>query len=114
MLIINSFKLLEETCIPKFSLKIFSDLKYEVSHNSVECSVKSLSKNLIHALDWWSRIAEAVRYLKVQSFELYNNNYMIPLTQIANTENFAFISVLVFKLLSQMVFFVGKKDNRNC
>ena len=30
----------------------------------------------------------------------FNNKYMITLTQITNTESFAFIPVLVFKLLS--------------
>ena len=39
--LIQSSELLDETCIPKFSLKIFSDLKYEAFHNGVECSVKS-------------------------------------------------------------------------
>ena len=33
--------------------------------------------------------------LKVQSCKLYDNKYMIPLTQITNTEVFAFIAVLV-------------------
>ena len=33
--------------------------------------------------------------LKVQSCKLYDNKYMIPLTQITNTEVFAFITVLV-------------------
>ena len=32
--------------------------------------------------------------LKVQSCKLYDNKYMIPLTQITNTEVFAFIAVL--------------------
>ena len=40
---------------------------------------------------------------------------MITLTQITNTEIFAFISVLVFKLISpKILFIINKKDNRNC
>ena len=52
--------------------------------------------------------------LKVQSCNLYNNKYMITSTQITNTEIFAFIAVLVFKLLSRKVLFTNRKDNRNC
>ena len=54
------------------------------------------------------------RYLKVQSCKLYNNKYMISSTQITNTEIFAFITVLVFKLLSRKDLFINRKDNRNC
>ena len=39
---------------------------------------------------------------------------MIASTKIANTEIFAFITVLVFKLLSPKVLFTNRKDNRNC
>ena len=39
---------------------------------------------------------------------------MIAITQIINTEIFAFIAVLVFKLLSRKVLFINRKDNRNC
>ena len=39
---------------------------------------------------------------------------MIASTQITNTDIFAFIAVLVFKLLSRKVLFINKKDNRNC
>ena len=52
--------------------------------------------------------------LKVQSSKQYNNKYMIPSTQVTNTGNFAFIVVLVFKLLSRKVLFINRKDNRNC
>ena len=52
--------------------------------------------------------------LKVQSCELFNKKYMIALTQITNTENFAFIAVLVFKLLRRKVLFINRKGNRNC
>ena len=53
-------------------------------------------------------------YLKVQPCKSYNNKYMIALTQITNTEVFAFMTVLVFKLLSCKVLFTNRKDNRNC
>ena len=39
---------------------------------------------------------------------------MMASTQIPNTEIFAFIAVLVLKLLNRKVSFVDKKDNRNC
>ena len=39
---------------------------------------------------------------------------MIASTQIANTEIFTLIAVLVFKLLSHKVLFVNGKGNRNC
>ena len=44
--------------------------------------------------------------LKVQSCKLYNNKHMIASTQLTNTEIFAFISVLVFKLLSRKILYV--------
>ena len=39
---------------------------------------------------------------------------MITSTQIRNPEIFAFIAVLVFKLLSPKVLFINRKENRNC
>ena len=39
---------------------------------------------------------------------------MIASTEITNTEMFAFIAVVVFKLLSRKVSFINRKDNRNC
>ena len=52
--------------------------------------------------------------LKVQSYKLYNSKYVIASMQIRNTEIFAFIAVVVFMLLGRKVFFVNRKDNRNC
>ena len=52
--------------------------------------------------------------LNVQSFKLYNNEYMIVSTQTKNTEMFAFIAFLVFRLLSHKILFINRKDNRNC
>ena len=51
--------------------------------------------------------------LKVESYKLYNNKYIIASTQITNTEIFAFIAFLVFKLLNRKVLFINGKDNRN-
>ena len=39
---------------------------------------------------------------------------MIASTQKTNTEIFAFIAVLVLRLLSRKVLFINRKDNRNC
>ena len=39
---------------------------------------------------------------------------MIASTQITNTKYFAFIAILVFKLLNRIILFINKKDNRNC
>ena len=50
--------------------------------------------------------------LKVQSCKLHNNKYMIASAQITNVEIFAFIAVLVFKLLSRQVLFINGNDNR--
>ena len=38
---------------------------------------------------------------------------MIASTQITNTEVFAFVAVLVFKLLSRKVLLMKRKDNKN-
>lgn len=39
---------------------------------------------------------------------------MIATALIANTESFAFIFVLIFKLLIHNVLFTDRKDYRNC
>ena len=52
--------------------------------------------------------------LKAQSCKSYYNKYMMTSTQIANMEIFAFIAILVFKLLSRKVLFINGKDIRNC
>ena len=39
---------------------------------------------------------------------------MIASPQVTNTKIFAFISALVFKLVSRKVLFINRKDNRNC
>ena len=61
------------------------------------------------------KLGGAIRIvLKVQSRILNNNKYMIASMQTTNTGIFAFIAVLVFKLLSRKVLFINRKDNRNC
>ena len=47
--------------------------------------------------------------LKVQPCKLYNNKYMMASKQRTTTAVFAFITVLVFKLLSRKVFFMDRK-----
>ena len=49
--------------------------------------------------------------LKVQSNKVYNNKYMIPSTEVTNTEVWAFIAFLVFKLLGRKGFIIKRKDN---
>ena len=39
--------------------------------------------------------------LRVWSWKLFNHKYIIALMQVAKTEIFAFVAVLVFKLLSR-------------
>ena len=57
---------------------------------------------------------EIQKVFKGTAMQIYNDKSMIALTQITNTEIFAFIAVLVFKLLSRKVLFINRKDNRNC
>ena len=47
--------------------------------------------------------------LKVQSCKLYNKKYMTASTQITNIEIFAFISVILLKLLSRNILFAKRK-----
>ena len=48
------------------------------------------------------------------NFILKHANYMTASTKITNAEIYTSISVLVFELLSRKVFFINRKDNRNC
>ena len=59
-------------------------------------------------------IDSAYATLKGQSCKLYDDKDMITSTQITNTEIFALILVLVFKLLSRKALFINRKDKRNC
>ena len=64
------------------------------------------------AVTLYSFLKSAVSSLKVQSCKLYNK-YIIASTQTTNIEIFAFLVVLVFKLLSRKVLFVNRKDIRD-
>ena len=55
------------------------------------------------------RIIVSKKYGIIQSCKLYNNKYMIALTQITNTEIFVFIVVLVFKVSSRKCFVYKQK-----
>ena len=57
-----------------------------------------------------SKVDKKRQILKV--CELYNNKYMIT-SALTNTETVAFITVLVFKLLSWNVLLMKRKDNKN-
>ena len=50
--------------IPSFALKIFKDLTFEAFHAGVRCYVTTLSKNRTTRVDKWSRIEEAIRFLR--------------------------------------------------
>ena len=79
--------------------------------------MKQISKNKMLKKKWFRTYEitwSTTHKLKVPSCKLYNNKYMICSTQITNTETFAFIAVLVFKLLSRKVLFINRKDNRIC
>ena len=51
---------------------------------------------------------------KLHAYFYSQIKHMITSTQITNPEIFAFIAVLVFKLLTHKVLFINRKDNRNC
>ena len=53
-----------------------------------------------------------MKCLNVYSCKLYNNKYMITSTQITSTDIFAFIAVLVFKLLSCSFFVSNQKKQK--
>ena len=50
--------------IPKFLIKISPSLKFETFHGGVKCFVTSLTANRITKLDSWSRLEEAIRFLR--------------------------------------------------
>ena len=50
--------------------------------------------------------------LKVQLCKWYNNECMIASTKITNTEIFAVVAVLVFKLLSRKVLLINKNTQQ--
>ena len=54
--------------IPSFSLKISKDLSFVAYKMGVQCTIKSLSKNRITRLDSWSRLEEALCFLRNSEF----------------------------------------------
>ena len=65
---------LEFICgIPNFLIKIFPSLKFETFHGGVKCFVSSLSANRMTKLDRWSRLHEAIRYLKFKENSRHQN-----------------------------------------
>ena len=54
-------------------------------------------------------MAVKMRKLKTQSCKLHYNKYMIASKKITNIEIFAFIAVLIIKLLSRKVLFINRK-----
>ena len=79
----------------------------------VEILLKCFSLNFKDCSKKMYSCSGAVRYLQVQSCKLYIDICMIASTQITNTEIFAFIPVLVFKLLSRKVLSINRKGSRN-
>ena len=59
-------------------------------------------------------LISAIIALKVQSCKLHSKKCIIASTQIRNTDIFAFIAVLVFKLLSPKLLFINRKDSKSC
>lgn len=49
---------------PSFLLKIYKDLTFEAFHMGIRCYISTLSKNRITRVNKWSRIEEAVRFLR--------------------------------------------------
>ena len=70
-----------------------------------------LTRLCLHAISLFPRV---IVFLRVQSCKLYYNKYMIDSTQIAKTEIFALIAVLVFNLWGCKVLFAHRKDHGSC
>ena len=97
-----------------------SEFNFWVLHSSKIRFYRTFSKNLrkkifFEILTWegHARI-EVSKGLKAESCKLYNEKFMIASTQKRNTEIFAIIIVLIFKLLSRKVLFINRTDNKNC
>ena len=50
--------------IPSFILKVFKDLTFEAFHAGVRCFVSTLAKIRVTRVDKWSRVEEAIRFLR--------------------------------------------------
>ena len=52
--------------VPTFLIKVTEDLKYNAYQTGIRCNIQSLSTNRINILNSWSKVEEAVRFLKKQ------------------------------------------------
>ena len=102
------------TYILSFWLNQSRSARGHISKNS-DKSENDLNDDRIESLYFrWTQRKLINFLLKVQSCKLYNDKYMIASSQISNIEDFAFVAVPVFTLLSRKVLFIDKKDNRDC
>ena len=72
--------------------------------------LKSNTKKAI-ALKYLRLNCSDITQVKGTVMQIIYNKYMIVSTQITNTEIFAFIAALIFKLLSRKVLFINKNDD---
>ena len=86
--------------------------KFSADTNALDDKIDKVNKKIHDVSDLASKSSATV--LKGQSCKLYKNRYMIASTHITNTEIFAFVTVLVFTLLSRKILFINSKHNRNC
>ena len=86
-------------------------LKYHASTNHIRKTIKRTMKYLHNHFKNINLSKKIFRYyeLKVPSYKLYNNKYIIASIQTTNTEIFEFISVLVLNLLSRNGLFTHRK-----
>ena len=59
--------------VPKFSVKIKSDLTYEAFHTGIQLTIPSLFENRITKLDSWSKLEEIIRFLTFKENSLQEN-----------------------------------------
>ena len=65
VLLQSSKEYLQDTWIPKFSLKIYPMLNFEVFRCGVKCSISALLSNRANILNRWLIVDEAIRYLNL-------------------------------------------------
>ena len=68
-LVVQSKQFCENSCIPKFSLKLKQDFTYNACHMGIKSKISVLKRNRITLCNRWSTIEEALRLLN--SFEIY-------------------------------------------
>ena len=67
-------------------------------------------------LNFWRGVEISVERASIKGtiMKIIYHRYIIASIEITNIEIFAFIAVLVFKLLSHKLLFINKKDNIKC